>query len=131
MWLYQAGFWGNPTGGGDHMIHLKVIPLPPYGVEEGSARYPVTSVQLAPNPMRENGGELRYQLPQGQHVSLKIYDLAGKLVQTLVNEHQDAGSYAAFWNGCDERGRTVANGVYFFALQTEAQTITKKALVVR
>ena len=131
MWILQYGAWGNPTGGGDHMIHLKVIPLPPYGVEEGSIRYPITSVQLAPNPMSDKGGALRYQLPQGQHVSLRIYDLAGKLVRTLVDEHQNAGSYTTFWNGRDGHGRAVANGIYFFALQTETQTITKKALVVR
>ncbi len=131
MWVWQGGMWGNPTGGGDHMIHLKVIPLPPYGVEEGSICYPVTSVQLAPNPIGKKGGALRYQLPQGHHVSLRIYDLAGKLVRTLVDERQNAGSYTSFWNGCDEHGRAVANGIYFFALQTEAQTITKKALVVR
>uniref|UniRef100_A0A7C4XLT9 T9SS type A sorting domain-containing protein n=1 Tax=candidate division WOR-3 bacterium TaxID=2052148 RepID=A0A7C4XLT9_UNCW3 len=132
MWLYMGGLWGNPIGeGGDFMIRLKVIPLPPYGIEEGSNNYPVTSLQLMPNPVGKDGAMIKYQLPDRQPVKLKVYDIAGKIVNTLVSGYQNSGFYTVNWNGCDEKGRKVADGVYFFSLETPHQTITRKAIVLK
>lgn len=131
MWLYLGATWGHPTTGGDFMIRLKVIPLPPYGIEEGSTYYPVTSLQLMPNPIGKDGGIVKYQLPQAQTVLLKIYDVTGKSVNNLVNDYEKAGTYTVYWNGCDEQGRKVATGIYFFSLETAKQKLTRKAIVVK
>lgn len=130
MWLY-VGNWGHPTSGGDFMIRLKVIPLPPYDVEENPEQYPITSFQLLPNPIGKNGGIVKYQLPQAQKVLMKVYDATGKVIRTLVNEFEKAGTYVVNWDGCDNRGEHVAAGIYFFCLETGNQKLTKKAIVVR
>lgn len=131
MWLYSNATWGHPTSGGDFMIRLKVIPLPPYGIEEGSIYYPVTSLQLMANPIGKDGGIVKYQLPKAQPVLLKIYDITGKGIKTLVNEYEEAGTYTVYWNGCDEQGRKVATGIYFFSLETAKQKLTRKVILVK
>jgi flagellar hook assembly protein FlgD len=59
-------------------------------------------------------------------VSLKVYNLLGQKIKTLVDVHRPAGSYIVTWDGRDDRGREVSSGVYFYQLQTEESTSVKK-----
>ena len=70
------------------------------------------SFLVFPNPF---SGEtvIYYKLSRPAHVVLKIYDIAGRLVITLVNEEKNAGSYTVPWNGEDDSGQRVGSGVYF------------------
>ena len=65
----------------------------------------------APNPFNPMT-TISYELPQASRVTLMIYDVRGKLVRTLENQMRDAGRYDAVWDGKDDRGRTVASGIY-------------------
>ena len=51
-------------------------------------------------------------------VTVKIYDVAGRLVRTLVNEVKDAGAYSAVWDGRNNGGVGVASGIYFYKMET-------------
>ena len=67
-----------------------------------------------------------------QTVSLRIYDVSGKLVKTLLgNELQSPGRHRSVWNGRDEAGRPVASGIYFsrLAVGTEASVSRKLVLL--
>ena len=50
-------------------------------------------------------------------MTLRIYDVSGRLIRTLVDEPQTAGEKTVTWNGRDTQGRSVASGVYFYRLQ--------------
>jgi len=65
------------------------------------------------------------------HVSLKVYDGMGRLVQTLVNAHQPAGAQSLVWNNKDMHNRVVANGVYFLKLEAENTTAVHKMILVK
>ena len=65
------------------------------------------------------------------HVSLKVYDGAGRLVQTLVNSHQPAGEKSAYWDSRDLNQRQVSNGVYFLKLEADNQIAVHKLILVR
>jgi hypothetical protein len=65
------------------------------------------------------------------HVSLKVYDGIGRLVQTLVDTHQPAGEKAIYWNNKDINNRSVANGVYFLKLEAEDATAVQKLILVK
>jgi len=55
--------------------------------------------------------------PYGQSmVNLRIYDLTGKLVRTLVNESQGPGYYKVMWDGRDDQGERVSPGIYFYRI---------------
>ncbi len=51
--------------------------------------------------------------------TLKIYNILGQLVRTLVDEEKLPGRYEVVWDGKDDRGKEVTSGVYFYRLETE------------
>ena len=86
-----------------------------------------------PNPFNPETW-IPYQLKRPADVTLAIYDLNGQTVRTLVAGYQPAGVYrsrerAAYWDGRNEMGETVANGVYFYTLTAGDFTATRKMLV--
>ncbi len=72
--------------------------------------------QNFPNPFNPSTA-IRFTLPVQQRISLKVYDLNGRLVRTLVNaEEYAAGSAEIVWDGRNSAGQTVASGTYFYTL---------------
>ncbi|MEW6687010.1 MAG: FlgD immunoglobulin-like domain containing protein, partial [Candidatus Edwardsbacteria bacterium] len=105
--------------------------------------------QNAPNPFSK-ATEIRYQIPDcgrlhtpcplsrgdcaESKVSLKIYNVAGQLVKTLVNEQRIADSgerSAVMWDGRDEAGKEVSSGVYFYRLKAKDFSDIKKMILLR
>lgn len=131
MWEYLLNGW-SPGTTGDHMIRLKVIPLAPTGVAEQPVKqYSTIGLGLiTPNPMMTQT-TINFQLITEQHVSLSIYDIAGKLVRTLITGHQQAGSHEVTWDSKDTRGKHVASGVYFVKLEAGDNTATEKLLLIK
>lgn len=75
-----------------------------------------------------------YQLKNPAEVALTIYDMKGQTVRALEVGHQPAGVYqirdrAAYWDGRNRHGETVANGVYFYRLTAGDFSATRKMLV--
>jgi hypothetical protein len=65
-------------------------------------------------------------------VTLRIYDVAGRLVRTLVNAVQEPGNrYTVTWDGRNAFGRNVSSGIYFCRLTTGARTSTRKMVLLR
>jgi len=63
---------------------------------------------------------------------LKIFDILGREVATLVNEHKPAGNYTVEWNGTNSAGQMVGSGIYFYQLKTSSGFVeTKKMLMLR
>jgi hypothetical protein len=83
----------------------------------------------ATSPARSGGNpttHIVFRVPHAEHVSLKIYNLQGREVATLVNEMKAPGTYGVIW---DARG--FASGVYFYRLSGATFSATKKLLLVR
>jgi aminopeptidase N len=78
----------------------------------------------APNPFSRIT-EIRYQLSQSGKVSVRVYNVAGQLVRTLVQGTQAAGEHTAGWDGRDESGAKVPSGIYFTRLETEGRVFTR------
>ncbi len=86
--------------------------------------------KIAPNPVRDRA-TVTYTTTRKGPVMLKVYDSAGRLIRTLVDRNEDAGVKTVYWDGMDNNRQPVAAGVYFFRLQAEDRTATKKIVVVR
>ena len=84
----------------------------------------------SPNPFNSQTA-IRYSIPRECNVSVSIYDVSGKLVKILINETMNAGFYSVSWNGTDNDGRKVGQGVYFYVLKTAGEKIQKKMLMLR
>jgi len=101
-------------------------------VEDDFSQVPVGFAleQNYPNPFNPQT-TIRYQLPKAAHVVLKIYNLSGQEVRTLVNARQPAGVNAVVWDGRDEFGKEVSSGVYIYRLQTGESVQSRKMSFVR
>lgn len=77
----------------------------------------------APNPATDHT-IISYSLPESTRVNLNIYDLNGRLIQELVDEHQSKGQYAVFW-----KPDGINQGLYLYTLQTKDAVISGKCIV--
>ncbi len=73
--------------------------------------------QNSPNPFNPDT-KIAYGLPAATKVSIRIYNVMGQLVKSLVDEYQPAGTYEAIWNGTNDSGEKVASGIYFYRFET-------------
>jgi subtilisin family serine protease len=99
------------------------------GVDEEQARA-VVFFGAVPNPFNPATG-LHFNLPADSHVDLRIYDVAGHLVRSLVSGSMPAGANRVNWNGTDDSGRAVASGTYFARLVVNGEVETKSLTLVR
>ena len=87
-----------------------------------------------PNPFNPTT-TINFNVHMDGPVTLKIYDVTGRLVNTLVNnEFKSAGSsrgYDVMWDGTDNFGATVSAGLYLYTLQTADMTVTKKMIYMK
>ena len=69
-------------------------------------------LQNHPNPVRARSTLFSFYLPEPAEASLKIYDLSGRLVRTLVEGARDSGPHSVVWNGTNDGGQGVPAGTY-------------------
>ncbi|MGB3340907.1 MAG: FlgD immunoglobulin-like domain containing protein [bacterium] len=99
------------------------------GIEE-SETASIFSLSHQPNPFSSQVA-ITYSLSKTNHVDLKIYDINGRLVRTVVNTSQPQGNYSAMWYGKDELGNPLPDGVYFYHLNIDETSLTGKMLMLR
>jgi hypothetical protein len=136
MYLY-TDISNPPPGGGfsarTYMM-LEVLeyfqfvgpPFPPTDVPEMA----VFSVQNYPNPFNPST-RIEFNLPRPGHLGLKIFNLRGELVKTLIDEERPAGSDHITWDGLDDNGSGVSSGVYFYEARTAGEVVLGKMALVR
>lgn len=81
--------------------------------------------QNYPNPFNP-ATVISYQIPMNSHVTLKVYDMLGKEVASLVNGAKEAGSYSATFDGS-----SLSSGIYFYTLRAGNSTSTKKLMLMK
>jgi hypothetical protein len=108
---------------------------PPVSVEAGSP--PAGLLELAapwPSPSAGGRATLAWRVPassaSGERVSLRVHDLAGRTVRTLLEGPQAPGEYRLVFDGRDERGGRLAPGLYFVRLSRGASLSTRRLVVM-
>ncbi len=86
--------------------------------------------QNYPNPFNP-ATTVQYQIPQAGYVILKIYNLTGQEVQTLVDEVKQSGIYKITWDGKNRQGRTVGTGMYVIRMKAGEFTKSKKIVLLK
>jgi uncharacterized Zn ribbon protein len=104
----------------------------PVVTESPKPEIPQSSIlhQNYPNPFNART-KLQYQVPEDAYVSLRIYNILGQEVITLVDRRQRAGDYIITWDGRDDGGLDVASGIYFCRLQVGGYAETVKMVILR
>ncbi|MGH7457383.1 MAG: T9SS type A sorting domain-containing protein, partial [bacterium] len=87
--------------------------------------------QNFPNPFNP-ATTIRYGLPKAERVTLKIYNLLGEEVVTLMNDElQAAGYHVAIWDGRNKLGEVVGSGVYIYRFRAGSFTSIQKMALVK
>lgn len=102
----------NPTG-----TELELIPNIPVMSNYPNPFNPETTIQL--------------NIPTNGKATLKIFNMKGQLIRTLHDGYLQAGNKTIKWNGLDNNNEKVTSGVYFYNLQMEGYSITKKMLMLK
>jgi hypothetical protein len=98
------------------------------GASKPAGKYALS--QNYPNPFNPTT-TIDYSLKATGHVSLNIYNVAGQLVRSLVDDTKAAGSFKIEWNGRDNVGQAVSSGVYFYKLISNDFSMTKKMVLLK
>jgi subtilisin family serine protease len=85
---------------------------------------------------QQPGGDNEPQVPQKEQIlsiptSLKIYNLRGQLVKTLIDEELSPGRHKLTWDGTDETGEKVASGVYLYLLKLPQRQISRRMILLK
>ena len=99
----------------------------PVGISNTGGEVPVDYIlgQNYPNPFNPETN-IKFTIPKSGIVTLKIYDVSGKEVSTLVNEVKNAGNYIAGFNAGD-----LPSGAYFYRLESEGFSAAKKMMLIK
>lgn len=135
---YQTVFLGFPVFfiekgdaevlGEEILQHLGYDP----SVIEGPVVLPgeFTVHQNYPNPFN-SGTIMEFDLPEPQHVVIKIYDILGRELTRLSSERYPAGSHRIRWDGLDRNGTPVSSGIYFYLIDAGPYQKINKMVVIR
>ncbi len=93
--------------------------------DPSSAKFDYYLSQNYPNPFNPST-KIQYSISSRQFVSLKVYDILGKEISTLVNEEKSAGTYNVTWNAAK-----FSNGVYFYRMQAGNFVQIKKLVLMK
>ncbi|MBU8921419.1 MAG: T9SS type A sorting domain-containing protein, partial [Bacteroidales bacterium] len=132
-WVWEVGYYyklsavdihGNESG------YVLLAPAEITGDDPSPAPLATYLSQNYPNPFNPTTN-IRFGLMETGHVSLRIYDAAGRLVREVIDGDIPAGHYNENWDGLSTDGSRAASGVYFYRLSTKSFTETKKMILLR
>jgi hypothetical protein len=105
----------------------------PTGAEEGEV-FANRLGHARPNPFNPLT-TIEYSLSSPGRVSVRVYDLAGRVVRTLIDSAVDAGPHMAMWDGTTDTGQRAASGVYFVKMEAaghmDAFHATRKLVLLK
>jgi hypothetical protein len=126
-WEYTPGAWA-PFRERTIWEMMTRFYTPTIGVAEkpgSKMTYPLALTPARPNPMKKNT-MIYYTLPTEGDVTLKVYNLLGQEVRTLVNGSQKAGLHSVTFNAKNSRGNRLPQGIYFYRLTAGERSLTNK-----
>lgn len=133
----QLRFVAADEGGGsmveagvDDLILVALSETTPVPGNELEVRLVTELNQNAPNPFNPRT-TIEFNLERAGQVRLRIYDVMGRLVRTLVDRELDVGGHQVVWDGKTEKGLPVSGGVYLYYLETENFKRGRRMLLVR
>ena len=100
------------------------------GVLDGTVPTRTALLGAVPNPFNPST-RLSFEMGETDHAQLKVYDAAGRLVATLVDEIRDAGQHAVVWDGRDALGRMSSAGVYLYRLEVGGYSESKRIVLIK
>lgn len=118
--VLRGGFWAAPG--------LTVTDSPAVESPVSPLRHRLSA--SAPNPSRHLA-TLQFELPRQETTHIRVYDVSGRIVSTLIDGELEAGTHEVTWDGRDRSGSRVASGVYLVRMQAGSFGATRKVTRLR
>ena len=133
--------WTDPSGSFGSYYQVSAVD---YAGNESEAARPTVSTgvqevptrifslhQNFPNPFNPST-KIEFELPARVDVTLRIYDVSGRLIRTLLNNiPTDAGRHQVMWDGADSENHRVSTGLYFYHLKAGESIATKRMMLIQ
>ncbi|WP_340114272.1 T9SS type A sorting domain-containing protein [Maribellus mangrovi] len=87
-------------------------------------------LDIYPNPFNTTT-TIEFQIPERSNVCVKIYNIQGREIRTLINKKLQEGVYKIPWNGLDYAGKAVSAGMYFIRMKSDDHVKTGKSLLLK
>ena len=144
-WLAIGSAWASGAGMPDGTYHaqllfhsnaLAVVAVPvaltvTSDMTDAEAMPSVLSLgQNYPNPFNPKTS-IGFALPNAGVVTLEVFSAGGQKVATLISKELNPGQHSVTWGGQDDSGHPVGTGVYFYRLQAEDLSLTRKMLLIK
>jgi hypothetical protein len=121
----------DPTGRGSlSAVSSFVTASGSAAVSDAGTAVAAPQLRATPNPFNP-ATRLAFRQPTAGRILLTVYDVRGRLVRRLADEHRPAGEHVVWWDGRDEDGRACASGLYFARLETTAAVLSHKLVLAR
>jgi len=115
---------------GDHQTSIFEIDTT-YGITSRPPIVKPPNLSISPNPAKKST-VISLQLPVKEIINLKVYDVTGRLIKTLVKAQSlEPKTYTIKWDGRDNKGNPLPSGVYFVRLEAGGITKTEKVILIR
>jgi hypothetical protein len=112
------------------MVSGNIFVTPTSGVAGGPGLH-YALLQSFPNPFR-NAATIQYSIAQSDFVTIRVFDAAGRMVKTLVDQFVDMpGRHAVTWDGRSDSGAQLPTGVYFYEMRAGGFNAMRKMILVR
>ncbi len=123
---------GEVTGDVAHFSDIAIAPKSagPVYVEDDTRPEGFALSQNYPNPFNPET-TIPYRISEASMVTITIYNVVGQHVRTLVDEIKPAGSYSVTWNGTNDAGIRINNGLYFYRIEAGNFTQTRKLIMMK
>ena len=129
--------YDNQPGAGDNDDPTTALGGGSIKIHKGNNAKPIGAVpsqyaldQNVPNPFNPTT-QIAYELVEAGETSLLIYNVLGQPIRTLVRGHQKMGAYAVTWDGKDDNGQTVSNGLYLYRLVSGEFVQSRRMLLLK
>lgn len=120
---YQYRIVATETGGAE-------VRFAPVSISANNGITAFAVGRAFPNPTA-TGSTIAFAVPRASQVSVKVFDVAGRLVSTLADQQFASGRHEVTWNGRTNQGEAAANGVYFVHFVTPETQLVQRVMVVK
>jgi hypothetical protein len=117
-YVLSCGFWGVPPA------------TVPVAVEPAASPEAFRLLGIQPNPSASEAA-IVFDLPATAHVEVRVFDVAGRLIQTLAMERWERGRHVLHWDGRNDSGAPVAAGIYVIHVTTGSDRALTKFVRLR
>jgi hypothetical protein len=139
--FYNDYTWGSnantppahPTNDGGQVMFMELQITFPHNISNANGTAPAVTRLLNPNYPNPFNPEttISFDMPKTGSARLDIFNVKGQLVKNLFNGSAPYGKTTTVWNGTDKNGKAVTSCVYFYRLNTEGHSETRKMMLMK